>query len=78
MFDFCEDILYRYNANTKFSVLSEFETKYLSDEFIDGFDIDELQKGMGLQNIDSRIKSINGSAKWKSEKSYGTRLIMKI
>ena len=49
----------------------------LSDNGI-GFDIDELQKGMGLQNIDSRIKSINGSAKWKSEKSYGTRLIMKI
>ncbi len=49
----------------------------LSDNGV-GFNTDELQKGMGLQNIDSRIKAINGSAKWKSKKSYGTRLIMKI
>ena len=49
----------------------------LSDNGI-GFDIDELQKGMGLQNIDSRIKSINGICKWKSVQNKGTRLLIKI
>ena len=43
-----------------------------------GFDTSELQKGMGLQNIDSRIKSINGICKWKSVQNKGTRLIIKI
>jgi signal transduction histidine kinase len=49
----------------------------LSDNGI-GFDTSELQKGMGLQNIDSRIKSINGICKWKSVQNKGTRLIIKI
>lgn len=49
----------------------------LSDNGV-GFDIDELQKGMGLQNIDSRIKSINGICKWKSVQNKGTRLLIKI
>lgn len=49
----------------------------LSDNGI-GFDIDELQKGMGLKNIDSRIKSINGICKWKSVQNKGTRLLIKI
>jgi len=52
-------------------------TLILSDNGI-GFDIDELQKGMGLQNIDSRIKSINGICKWKSIQNKGTRLLIKI
>lgn len=52
-------------------------TLILSDNGI-GFDIDELQKGMGLQNIDSRIKSINGICKWKSVQNKGTRLLIKI
>jgi signal transduction histidine kinase len=49
----------------------------LSDNGI-GFDTNELQKGMGLQNIDSRIKSINGICKWKSVQNKGTRLLIKI
>ena len=49
----------------------------LSDNGI-GFDTSKLQKGMGLQNIDSRIKSINGICKWKSVQNKGTRLIIKI
>ncbi|WP_205727882.1 sensor histidine kinase [Flammeovirga pectinis] len=47
----------------------------LSDNGI-GFDQDQLNKGMGLQNIDSRIQSINGHYKWKSKKHRGTRLII--
>lgn len=49
----------------------------LSDNGI-GFDTNELQKGMGLQNIDSRIKSINGICKWKSVQNKRTRLLIKI
>jgi signal transduction histidine kinase len=49
----------------------------LSDNGI-GFTIERLQKGMGLKNIDSRIKSINAQSKWKSEKDKGSRLILKL
>ncbi|MEI6866805.1 MAG: ATP-binding protein [Flavicella sp.] len=48
----------------------------LSDNGI-GFSNDLIQKGMGLKNIDTRIQSINGYSKWKSEKHKGSRLIMK-
>jgi signal transduction histidine kinase len=43
-----------------------------------GFNTDLLQKGMGLNNIDSRIQSINAHSKWKSKKDKGSRLILKI
>ena len=43
-----------------------------------GFNTDLLQKGMGLNNIDSRIQSINAHSKWKSKKDKGSRLIIKI
>lgn len=47
----------------------------LSDNGV-GFDHQQLQKGMGLENIDSRIKSIDGRCKWKSKKGQGVRLII--
>jgi|TARA_B110000211_G_scaffold129410_1_gene148652 signal transduction histidine kinase len=47
----------------------------LSDNGV-GFDNSILKKGMGLKNIDSRIKSINAFSKWKSEKGNGSRLII--
>ena len=47
----------------------------LSDNGV-GFDTDLLKKGMGLNNIDSRIQSITGISKWKSKKDKGTRLII--
>jgi len=49
----------------------------LSDNGV-GFNTDLLQKGMGLNNIDSRIQSINAHSKWKSKKDKGSRLIIKI
>tara|TARA_B100000809_G_scaffold102159_1_gene100732 strand:+ start:712 stop:1464 length:753 start_codon:yes stop_codon:yes gene_type:complete len=49
----------------------------LSDNGV-GFDQNQLQKGMGLKNIDSRIKSINARSKWKSKKDKGSRLIIKL
>lgn len=50
-------------------------TLILSDNGV-GFDNSILKKGMGLKNIDSRIKSINAFSKWKSEKGNGSRLII--
>ncbi|NME71594.1 sensor histidine kinase [Flammeovirga aprica] len=47
----------------------------LSDDGV-GFDHSQLQEGMGLENIDSRIKSIDGRCKWKSKKGKGVRLII--
>ena len=47
----------------------------LSDNGV-GFDNSILKKGMGLKNIDTRIKSINAISKWKSEKGNGSRLII--
>lgn len=48
----------------------------LSDNGI-GFSNDSVKKGMGLKNINSRIKSINAYSKWKSKEHKGSRLIMK-
>lgn len=47
----------------------------LSDNGI-GFHKDVLKTGMGLKNIDGRIKSINAKSKWKSSIGRGTRLII--
>ena len=50
-------------------------TIILSDNGV-GFNTDLLQKGMGLNNIDSRIQSINARSKWKSKKGKGSNLII--
>lgn len=47
----------------------------LSDNGI-GFEIGSLKKGMGLRNIESRIKSMNAIYKWKSTLGKGSRLII--
>lgn len=49
----------------------------LSDNGV-GFDNSILKKGMGLKNIDTRIKSINAISKWKSKKGNGSRLIIRL
>lgn len=43
-----------------------------------GFDVESLSKGMGLRNIELRIKSLSGICKWKSEINQGCRLIILI
>ena len=43
-----------------------------------GFDLEELKKGMGLRNIELRIKSLDGIFKWKSKINFGCRLIILI
>ncbi|MCW1960767.1 sensor histidine kinase [Chryseobacterium viscerum] len=44
-----------------------------------GFEYEEVKKGMGIKNIESRIKSMNATHKWKKTFSNkGSRLIIKI
>ncbi|CAM2894408.1 sensor histidine kinase [Chryseobacterium flavum] len=44
-----------------------------------GFEYDQVKKGMGIKNIESRIKSMNATHKWKKTfLSKGSRLIIKI
>ena len=44
-----------------------------------GFEYEEVKKGMGIKNIESRIKSMNATHKWKKTfLKKGSRLIIKI
>jgi len=43
-----------------------------------GFDYEKVKKGMGIKNIESRIKSMDAEFKWKSVPNKGSRLIFKI
>ena len=43
-----------------------------------GFDYNLVKKGMGIKNIESRIKSINAIHKWKNVSGKRSRLIIKI
>lgn len=42
------------------------------------FEYEAVKKGMGIKNIESRIKSMNALYKWKNSVNKGTRLIIKI
>lgn len=42
-----------------------------------GFDLNKFQKGMGMNNIDFRVKALFGNHKWKSTLDKGTSLIIK-
>jgi len=44
-----------------------------------GFEYEKVKKGMGIKNIESRIKSMNATHKWKKTfLNKGSRLIIKI
>ena len=42
------------------------------------FEYEAVKKGMGIKNIESRIKSMNAVHKWKNILNTGSRLIIKI
>ncbi len=42
------------------------------------FEYEDVKKGMGIKNIESRIKSMNAAHKWKNVLGHGSRLIIKI
>ncbi|MEG0760138.1 ATP-binding protein [Chryseobacterium sp.] len=43
-----------------------------------GFDYEQVKKGMGIKNIESRLQSMDALFKWKSVIGKGSRLIIKI
>lgn len=43
-----------------------------------GFLLNQSKTGMGLRNIESRLRSVNAEFKWKSKLGWGSRLIIKI
>ena len=43
-----------------------------------GFNVREIRKGMGINNIETRLNSIEATWKWKSDSKRGTRLIILI
>ncbi|WP_417444173.1 sensor histidine kinase [Joostella sp.] len=43
-----------------------------------GFNLSEIKRGMGINNIETRLKSIEATWKWKSDSRKGTRLIILI
>ena len=76
--EFLSNVIKHAKASNMLIHIRDTETSLaviLSDNGV-GFDNSILKKGMGLKNIDSRIKSINAFSKWKSEKGNGSRLII--
>jgi signal transduction histidine kinase len=76
--EFLSNVIKHAKASNMLIHIRDTETSLaviLSDNGV-GFDNSVLKKGMGLKNIDSRIKSINAFSKWKSEKGNGSRLII--
>ena len=68
--EFLSNVIKHAKASNMLIHIRDTETSLaviLSDNGV-GFDNSILKKGMGLKNIDSRIKSINAFSKWKSEK----------
>ena len=76
--EFLSNVIKHAKASNMLIHIRDTETSLaviLSDNGV-GFDNSVLKKGMGLKNIDSRIKSINAFSKWKSKKGNGSRLII--
>ncbi|MDA9353724.1 histidine kinase [Flavobacteriaceae bacterium] len=76
--EFLSNVIKHAKASNMLIHIRDTETSLaliLSDNGV-GFDDSILKKGMGLKNIDSRIKSINAFSKWKSKKGNGSRLII--
>lgn len=54
----------------------KYTTLVISDNGV-GFEIENVVKGMGMNNIEYRVKILYGKFKWKSKKNKGTTLIIK-
>ena len=78
--EFLSNVIKHAKASNMLIHIRDTETSLaviLSDNGV-GFDNSILKKGMGLKNIDTRIKSINAISKWKSKKGNGSRLIIRL
>lgn len=78
--EFLNNVIKYANASVVTLFLRQTDT-YLSIAINDngiGFNVNEVKKGMGMNNIDFRVKALFGKHKWKSEPNKGTSLIIKI
>jgi len=78
--EFLNNVIKYANATAVTLFLRQTNT-YLSVVICDngiGFNASEVKKGMGMNNIDFRVKALFGKHKWKSKPNKGTSLIIKI
>jgi PAS domain S-box-containing protein len=70
----------RHGQVTEISINIEISNNNYSIDLTDngvGFEIKNIEKGMGLLNIAKRVEFINGKLQWKSKLNKGVRLTIK-
>lgn len=65
------------NVSVKFALEADFISLEIKDDGL-GFDVDKAKKGIGIKNIRSRIKEINGQVSIRSTKQEGTTIKIKV
>ncbi|RAJ18148.1 tetratricopeptide repeat-containing sensor histidine kinase [Olleya aquimaris] len=72
---------YKHAKATMVDISFKFEKNILTLTVSDngeGFDLQKAKKGIGLKNIDSRIKEIDGKLDIKTQKNQGTTIIINV
>lgn len=64
------------NVNIKFSNRTNSELQVIIEDDGVGFEVDKVEKGIGLDNIEERIKRLNGTLEIESELGIGTKFII--
>lgn len=78
--EFTTNVIKHSGANSIDILIKEFDhfTGIVIADNGRGFEYEKVKKGMGIKNIESRIKSMSAEFKWKSVINKGSRLIFKI
>lgn len=78
--EFTSNVIKHSGANRIDILIKEFDhfTGIVIADNGRGFEYEKVKKGMGIKNIESRIKSMSAEFKWKSVINKGSRLIFKI
>ncbi|MFC7348858.1 sensor histidine kinase [Chryseobacterium zhengzhouense] len=78
--EFTSNVIKHSGANRIDILIKEFDhfTGIVIADNGRGFEYKNVKKGMGIKNIESRIKSMSAEFKWKSVINKGSRLIFKI
>lgn len=78
--EFTTNVIKHSGANRIDILIKEFDhfTGIVITDNGRGFEYEKVKKGMGIKNIESRIKSMSAEFKWKSVINKGSRLIFKI
>jgi signal transduction histidine kinase len=67
----------KYSQCTQIDLILNLKNRFLKLELIDngkGFDLENIKRGNGLNNLEKRAKEINGQIDIKSEPGKGTRV----